>query len=139
MLRILNLNLQIIIHGADELEEEVEDETSEEEIEVKPQIIIKAESFENDLKNMPDCIFDDSSIKEEPSTLVCSSSVDNQTNILEQDDFRNENGASRSNQHTNEDTFKNKCPISLDYLNECIANVFFFIGKNLDENINKNN
>ena len=119
LLRIFNLNLQIIVNDPTELDKE-EEEEQEDEIEKIEQIEdknLKVENFENDF---PDCIFEDS-IKEEKTYDFES--------VLLANEIKTENinatVSCQSSQALNVTSInKKKNAINLDSLNECIAKVF---------------
>ena len=119
LLRIVNLNLQIIINDRSEIDKEEECE-EERQQEVKLEKIIKAENIEVETENIMDCIFDDSTVKEE---LITGDFVDNDAF-----ETKPENSSSTCllDQSNKSETMKKKTSINLEYLNECIAKVIIY-------------
>ena len=104
----MNLNLQIIINDQSEFEKE-EDLDEERVEEIKKE---KVENIEIESEIMPDCIFDDITVKEEPKTDYSMDSQAYETKCNQS-----------SSVFEQSQTFSKKRSINLEYLNECISKV----------------
>ena len=119
LLRIVNLNLQIIINDRSEIDKEEECD-EERQQEVKLEQLVKAENIEVESENIMDCIFDDSTVKKE---LITDDSVDNDAFETKRENSSSTCLLDQSNQS---ERIKKKTSINLEYLNECIAKVIIY-------------